>query len=75
MLLKVERLVQAKWVVTPGRSQVRGGFSRNPEGRDAARNSSSGLYGMPKTLEEALQVATEFKLDGFLLTNVNKILK
>ena len=64
MLLKIDGLVQPRWVFAPGVTQIGDGISRNPPDRDAARISAEEKDHMPKTLSEAFALVTGSDLAG-----------
>ena len=64
MLLKVESLVTPVWMFEPGGCQFGDGLSRNPEGRDQAREEAEGKKHLPATLGEAFELVTRYRLEG-----------
>ena len=64
MLLKVESLVTPVWMFEPGGCQFGDGLSRNPEGRDQARDEAEGKKHLPATLGEAFELVTRHRLEG-----------
>ncbi|CAE8737884.1 unnamed protein product, partial [Polarella glacialis] len=58
MLLRIESLVRPKWEFQPGRTNVVGdGFSRNPPDLDEVRVEFESRSALPKTLQEAFEMA------------------